>query len=80
MIDETTTQIQPKRPKFQFKLICVTKCKKFALDIARSNPAEQRAKKFTRVSEDFLISCEAALKSHITNRVKSHPSVGKTLT
>jgi hypothetical protein len=76
MIEETTDSISPTRPKFQFKLICVSKCKKIALEIA----AEHRAKKFTRVSEDFLISCEAALKAHITSRVKTHPSVGKTLT
>lgn len=66
-------------PKMQFKLICVSKCKKFALDIARANPSPTRSKMFTRVSEEFLISCEAALKSHIQNRVKTHPSRGKTL-
>jgi len=67
-------------PKTKFKLICASKCKKFALEVAKSNPAPQRAKMFTRVSEEFLIACEANLKSFIFNRVKSHPSKGKTLT
>ena len=61
--------------KMKFKLICASKCKKFALEFAKAN----RAKQFTRVSEDFLISCEVALKSHIQGRIKMHPSKGKTL-
>ena len=62
--------------KSKFKLICASKCKKFALEFAKAN----RAQEFTRVGEDFLISCEVALKNHIMSRVKSHPSKGKTLT
>ena len=65
----------PKMPKFQFKLICASKCKKFALEFAKAN----RAQPFSRVSEDFLVSCEGALKNHIMSRIKSHPSKGKTL-
>lgn len=61
--------------KFKFNFICVSKCKKFAIDFAKHN----RSQKFTRVSEEFLISCEVALKSHIESRIKSHPSKGKTL-
>ena len=61
--------------KIKFNLICVSKCKKLALDIAKTT----RAQKFTRVGTDFLISCEVALKNHIENRIKSHPSIGKTL-
>jgi hypothetical protein len=72
----TTENTTTPKPKFQFNLICVSKCKKAALDIA----ARTRAQKFTRVSEDFLVSCEAALKSHIESRIHAHPSVGKTLT
>ncbi len=68
-------EINPPISKMQFKLICVSKCKAFALEFAEAN----RAQKFTRVSEEFLISCEAALKSHIQSRIKSHPSKGKTL-
>lgn len=68
------------RPKFQFKLICVSKCKKAALEIAKSNPAPIRAKMFSRVSEDFLIACEANLRAFIETRIKTHPSKGKTLT
>jgi hypothetical protein len=61
--------------KFKFNLICVSKCKKYALE----HSDKTRAKKFNRVSEEFLISCEAALKQHIQSRVQSHPSIGKTL-
>lgn len=64
-----------KKTKFQFRLICVSKCKKFALEFAQNT----RHKKFTRVSEGFLISCEAVLKNYIQSKIKSHPSVGKTL-
>jgi hypothetical protein len=76
MNDETaiTDTIVPARMKF--RLICASKCKKFALEFAQAN----RAQKFTRVSEGFLISCEVALKNHIMVRVKAHPSKGKTLT
>lgn len=81
MIENTNTdnQVATIMPRMRFKLICASKCKKFALEFARSNPAPSRAQKFTRVSEDFLISCESALKTHIQSRIKSHPSKGKTL-
>jgi len=62
-------------PRMKYRLICASKCKKFALEFAEAN----RAKEFTRVSEDFLISCEVALKLHIQSRIRSHPSKGKTL-
>ena len=77
MIENTNTnnQVATAMPRMKFRLICASKCKKFALDFADAN----RAKEFTRVSEDFLISCEAALKIHIQSRIKSHPSKGKTL-
>ena len=80
--DSPITQLDIKeiRAKAKFRLICASKCKKFAIEIAQSNPVPQRAKMFTRVSEDFLIACEAQLKNFIFNRVRSHPSVGKTLT
>jgi len=65
--------------KFKFRLICASKCKKFALEFSKSNPAPTKAGKFTRVSEDFLVSCEIALKNHIMSRVKNHPFKGKTL-
>ena len=75
MNDETELKIKPK-----FNLICASKCKKFALEFAQANPAPTRAKMFTRVGESFLVSCEVAIKNHIQSRIKSHPSVGKTLT
>lgn len=48
--------------------------------MAKANPCETRAKMFTRVSEDFLLLAEGALKNWIQSRVKSQPSKGKTLT
>lgn len=59
----------------KYNLICASKCKRIALDVAK----EHRAHKFTRVSQDFLIECENNLRQFLINRVKSHPSVGKTL-
>ena len=70
-----TVDIPVTPAKMRYKLICASKCKKFALEFAQAN----RAKEFTRVGEDFLISCEVALKNHIMSRIKSHPSKGKTL-
>ena len=69
----------PAKTRMKFNLICASKCKRFALDIARSNPSPTRSKMFSRVSEDFLIACEVALKNYIRSRVTSHPSKGKTL-
>ena len=63
--------------KAKFRLICASKCKKFALEFAKG---QIRTKKHTRVSEEFLISCEVALKNHIISRVKMQPTKGKTLT
>lgn len=40
---------------------------------------QQRARKFTRVSDDFLVGAEAALRSYVHQRVANHPSVGVTL-
>lgn len=64
-----------KRVPHKFKYICRSKCKQFALEFAKAN----RAHKFTRVSEEFLLSCEIAIRNHIQSRIKSHPSSGKTL-
>lgn len=66
--------------KMKFRLICASQCKKFAKEFAKANPVPQRAKMFTRVSQDFLMACESNLKEFIRNRVKNHPSIGKTLT
>lgn len=46
----------------------------YALDVAKS-----RAHKFTRVSEEFLVDCEAQLKAMIRERVHRLPSVGRTI-
>jgi Trk K+ transport system NAD-binding subunit len=73
--DDTESPSQELKIKVKFKLICASKCKKFALEMAQAH----RAQMFTRVSEDFLLACEANLKNFILSRVKSHPSKGKTL-
>jgi len=65
------------RPRAVFKLICASKCKRHAIEMAKM---ARPANKFTRVSEDFLVACEANLKAFILSRVKAHPSKGKTLT
>jgi hypothetical protein len=49
--------------------------RKWALDYARTN----RAHPFTRVSEQFLNMIEAAVKNAIIERIRRHPSRGKTL-
>lgn len=71
----TTPAPEPQRVAHKFRYICRSKCKQLALDFAKAN----RAHKFTRVSEEFLISCEIAVKNHIQSRIKTHPSAGKTL-
>jgi hypothetical protein len=48
--------------------------KEFALECAKG-----RFHKFTRVSSDFLIGIENAVKQAIRLRVEGQPSVGKTL-
>lgn len=41
--------------------------------------AQNRARKFSRVSNDFLVGAEANLRNYINQRVANHPSVGITL-
>jgi hypothetical protein len=72
---ETPSQ-SPVYAKVKFNLICASKCKRHAIEMAK---AIRPANKFTRVSEEFLVSCEVALKNHIRSRVHGHPSKGKTL-
>jgi hypothetical protein len=69
----------PVTVKVKFSLICASKCKKFALEMAQAQLGPTRQKMFTRVSQDFLIACEAELKNFIRSRVRTHPSKGKTL-
>ena len=77
IITPSTENTTPtKRIPYKFQYICKSKVKKFALEFAKVN---RPANKFKRCSEEFLISCEIALKNHIQSRIKSHPSNGKTL-
>ena len=55
-------------------LINRTKVKEFALEMAK-----HRTHKFTRVGREFLIKCEANLKTFIRNEVHRLPSKGKTI-
>jgi len=64
-----TEQITTKTP-----LINRAKVKALALAFA-----QQRARKFSRVGNDFYIGVEAALRNAIANRVANAPSVGVTL-
>lgn len=41
--------------------------------------AQQRARKFNRVSNDFYVGVEASLRNVIIQRVAKHPSLGLTL-
>jgi hypothetical protein len=56
-------------------LINRKKVKEFALEMAR-----HRAHKFTRVGSEFLVKCEANLRTFIRNSVHRLPSKGKTIT
>lgn len=55
-------------------LINRSKVKQFALEMAKG-----RSHKFTRVGGEFLIKCEASLKTFIRGYVHSLPSKGKTI-
>lgn len=61
---------------YKFKFINKSACKRFAMEFAKVN---RPANKFSRVSEEFLVSCEIALRNHIQSRIRTHPSNGKTL-
>jgi len=41
--------------------------------------AQNRARKFTRVGDDFFVAANACLTNFINARVANHPSVGVTL-
>ncbi len=56
-------------------LINRKKVKEFALEMAKG-----RAHKFTQVGSEFLVKCEANLRTYIRNQVHSLPSKGRTIT
>jgi hypothetical protein len=58
----------------QTRLINRKQVKQFTLEMAKA-----RAHKFTRVGNDFYLTCEAHLKNFIRSHVRRHPSVGKTI-
>ena len=55
-------------------LINKSKVKAFALSVAKD-----RHHKFTRVSAEFHLKCEANLKEFVRNYVHRLPSKGKTI-
>jgi hypothetical protein len=56
------------------KLINRSQVRQFALESAKV-----RAHKFTRVSAEFLFTCEAQLKEFICSHTRRMPSKGKTI-
>jgi hypothetical protein len=62
-------------PKEPTPLINATHVRRMALDVA----AHTGRKRFTRVSHDFLVDCNAHLAAYVRQRVHTAPSVGKTL-
>ncbi len=62
------------KPKKGLGLINRAAVKRFAL-----RAASGRTHQFTRVSDEFLDAVEALLLHCIQQRVKGHPSKGKTL-
>ena len=61
--------------KHKFTLINKSRVKKATLELAKAT----RAHTFTRVSEEFLIDVEVQVRNIITQKIKVHPSKGKTL-
>ncbi len=57
-------------------LLNKTHVRQLALDTAK---AYRPAAKFERVSKEFLDAIESATRMAVIARVKSHPSIGKTL-
>jgi len=55
-------------------LLNQSKVKAFTLAMAK-----ERAHKFTRVSGEFFMRCEAQLKNYIRSEVRRLPSKGKTI-
>lgn len=41
--------------------------------------AQERARKFTRVGDDFYVAIDAAVRNAVRHRVMTAPSVGVTL-
>jgi len=70
-IDPIRESITPKEP---IKYINAAQCKKFAIEYAKQNKP-----KFTRVSKEFLKSCEYVVRNHMESRIRNHISKGKTL-
>lgn len=70
-----TPELKPKTPR-KLKLINAVSCRKAALETAA---AIRPANKFTRVSGAFLEDLNTVVIMRIREKVKSHPSVGKTL-
>jgi hypothetical protein len=48
-------------------------------DLALSKSKEFRNGKFTRVSNEFLTAIDGAVHRFVEDRVRTHPSKGKTL-
>lgn len=73
---DNTTDTDTDEPTFVTKTPLLNQAKVRALALGL---AQQRARKFTRVSNEFFVGAEAALRNYIRQRVANHPSVGITL-
>jgi|FAXJ01.1.fsa_nt_gi hypothetical protein len=70
---------KPATVRYKPRYICKSRVKQLALQ-AVSQLGPTRSKMFRRVGTPFYQACDAYLANFIVNRVKSHPSKGKTLT
>jgi len=77
---ESVTETKPIVVKYKPRYICKSKVKQLALQTSKAQLSSARQKMFTRVGTSFYEACDAFLANFIANRVKSHPSRGKTLT
>lgn len=71
----TTTETNDKDRLRRILLVNV----KHVRDYALAASSQHRLGKFKRVSADFISEADHALRVWIVDRVKRHPSIGKTL-
>ena len=60
---------QPRTP-----LLNRSQVRRYVMEVAKT-----RAHRFTRVSGEFLLTCEAHLKEFIRGHLHRHPSKGRTI-
>ena len=73
---DNTDTTDTTEPTFIIKTPLLNQAKVRALALAL---AQQRARKFTRASNEFFVGAEAALRNYTRQRVANPPPVGITL-